>query len=242
MTGETDGPIGSISIAAALEQLGKETIIISDVYSKKILESGIKTREINTKLEIIPYESPENFSEELLSKYNPTHLLAIERPGKALDGCYYSMRGENLSDLIPDTDIIFEKAIKRGIVTITVGDGGNELGMGKLLPINSINSKVDYIGASKVADYQILAGVSNWGGHGLTTVLSILSNQILLHGKDTEIKLLKEMVKCGAVDGCTKKKELTVDGLSLEENLDILKKLNDIIEKTLDTRQLELAT
>lgn len=242
LTGETDGPIGALSIASALERLGKKAVIISDIYSKKILEAGIKAGNINAKLEIVPYKNPEIISETLLNKYNPTHLIAIERPGKANDKCYYSMRGEDLRDLIPNTDILFEEAVKRKITTIAIGDGGNELGMGGLAFLETINCKENSIWARSIADYQILCGVSNWGGYGLVAVLSIMSGQALLHDRNSEIKLLEEIVSCGSVDGYTKKKELTVDGLSLEENLAILEKLNNIVEKGIELDSVEIAT
>ena len=38
------------------------------------------------------------------------------------------------------------------------------------------------------------------------------------------------MLEAGAVDGCTKKSAMTVDGLRLEDNLEILESLRNIVK------------
>lgn len=238
LTGETDGPIGAISLASALEELGKKVILVTDEYSKDMLYNCCLVKGIVAPIEIVPYKESEEFCSELLEKYSPSHVVAIERPGRSNDGNCYSMRGENLSDIVPNTDVLFEKSKKLGITTLAVGDGGNEVGMGKVSSFvrDSVN-KGSQISAVISVDYLVVAGVSNWGGHALTAALSILSGTMLLHDSKTEKQLLKSMVEAGAVDGCTKKSTLTVDGLSLEENLKILDSLRNVVEEVLNGRR-----
>ena len=223
LAGETDGPLGAVSLAGALEHLGKEVVLITDEYSKSIMYSCWKVKELNCTIEIIPAGSESLFCKRLLKKYKPTHVIAIERPGRGTDGCCYSMRGENLTDIVPNTDILFEEANNQGVITIAVGDGGNEVGMGKISPyiIDSLYNGRK-IGAAVITNFLIIAGVSNWGGHALSAALSILTKTMLLHDANTEEKLLESIVEAGAVDGCTKERMMTVDGLSLEDNLNIL--------------------
>jgi hypothetical protein len=236
LTGETDGPIGAISLAGALESLGKKVVLITDIYSKDILQQGLKARGLKTAVEIILHEKAEEFSKQLLIKYCPSHIVAIERCGRAIDGKCYSMRGEDLSDIVPNTDVIFEKARKKGVVTIAVGDGGNEIGMGKVRAdiIDSVY-KGRKICAVFSTDFLIVAGVSNWGGHALTAALSLKTNKMLLHDVTAETHILKSIVNAGAVDGCTKKRELTVDGLSLGDNLGVLERLKKTVEFAMQT-------
>ena len=231
LTGETDGPIGALSLAGALEHLGKKVILITDEYSESLLYSCRKVRGLICPIEIIPAGSESLFCKRLLKKYKPTHVIAIERPGRTADGCCYSMRGEDLSDIVPNTDILFEEANNRGVITIAVGDGGNEVGMGKIRTyvIDSVYNG-EKICAAVITDFLIIAGVSNWGGHALSAALSILTKIMLLHDKETEEKLLESIVEAGAVDGCTKKRTMTVDGLSLEDNLNILDLLRNTVE------------
>lgn len=231
LTGETDGPVGAVSLAGALEGLGKKVILVTDEYSKSILYSCREVKSLTCPIETIPADSESMFYQELLNKYNPTHVIAIERPGRASDGRCYSMKGEDLSDIVPNTDILFEEADNQGIITIAVGDGGNEVGMGKIKSyvINFVNNGKKICAAVKT-DFLIVAGVSNWGGHALSAALSILARIMLLHDTETEVKLLESIVEAGAVDGCTKKRTTTVDGLSLEDNLNILALLRNTVE------------
>lgn len=232
MAGETDGPVGAVSLAGALEQLGKKAVLITDKYSEDILHSCIAVKKLSCPTEIISVGYERLFCVRMLEKYRLTHMVAIERPGRAMDGRCYSMKGEDLSDIVPNTDILLEAGHKQGAVTIAVGDGGNEAGMGKIgsYVASSVNNGKK-ICAALTSDFLISAGVSNWGGHALTAALSVMTGVMLLHDAATEVKLLESIVKAGAVDGLTKQGEMTVDGLSLEANLDILKLLRSVAEK-----------
>ncbi len=143
----------------------------------------------------------------------------------------YSMRGQAISDIAPDMDNLFKEAKIRGLSTIGIGDGGNEIGMGKIKDYVMKNiPKGNIIAAYFATDYLILAGVSNWGAHALVAAMSILLEKDLLYNIETGVELLKTMVDSGAVDGLSKKRMLTVDGLSLEYNIKILKNIKQVVE------------
>jgi hypothetical protein len=184
---------------------------------------------MNSTLEIISHDNAKHLSKEVIRKYNPSHVLAIERPGRAFDGNCYSMRGEVLTDLVPNSDLLFIEAKKKNITTIAIGDGGNEMGMNKVRRevVKNVNNG-DKICSVTSADCLIVAGVSNWGGYAISAALSLLSNRMLLHESPLERDLLKKIVSVGAVDGCTKESTYTVDGLSLEENLNVFNQIKKI--------------
>jgi len=241
LIGETDGPMGAASLANALLQLGKDIVFITDEYSEGLLAACCKVLKISAPINKVPFEGADAFCRELIEAHSPSHIVAIERPGRALDGRCYSMRGEDISSYVPNTDELFIEAKKRGIVTIAVGDGGNEMGMGKIKEIiNKLVTNGEKISAVTESDYLIIAGVSNWGGHGLAAALSILTSKILLHDEGEEYAMLKAMVEAGAVDGCSKKSECTVDGLSLEINLGVLQRLRHMISAALETTAEEV--
>ncbi len=230
--GETDGPLGSLSIGKALEDLGKEVVFVTDKYSHHLLEEGKKLLGIKGKVEMVPYDKAAIFSRDLFDEFQPDHFLAIERPGKAANGNFHSMRGEDLSDLIPATDVLMLTAMEKGIKTTAIGDGGNELGMGKIK--DQIIEHVKYgnlIVAELASDNLIVAGVSNWGGHGLAAGLSIITGKDLLYDKEMEKKALETIVAAGSVDGCTKENVATVDGISLEKNLNVIEGMKNIIKE-----------
>lgn len=234
MTGETDGPPGAIALASALEGMGKRTVIVTDEYSRGIVVSGLLSRGAGTPVEAVPAGSTCAFCDGLLERYAPSHVIAVERPGRAKDGRCYSMRGEDLSDIVPDTDVLFKKARARKLTTIAVGDGGNEVGMGKVRShITGAVSLGEKISAQFAADYLVVAGVSNWGAYALAAALSLLSRRLLLHDTPAEARLLDSIVRAGAVDGCTGESAPTVDGLSLAENLEIHEMLKKTVELAL---------
>ncbi len=230
MKGETDGPIGAVSLANSLVQLGKDIIFITDEYAFDLVSVCCNVLNLEVPIEVIPQTAAEETCRHLLQLYAPSHIVTVERPGRAADGRCYSMRGEDITQLVPNTDPLFLLAEEKGIVSIAVGDGGNEMGMGRIKDaIYALVANGEKIAAVTSAKYLIIAGVSNWGGHGIAAALSILATKQLLHDIEAEVKMLKEMVAVGAVDGCSKKRECTVDGLSLQNNLAILKGLREIV-------------
>lgn len=62
------------------------------------------------------------------------------------------------------------------IATIGIGDGGNEIGMGKVhqMVVDGINNG-QHIATTVATDHLITSGVSNWGGSALVAALAILS-------------------------------------------------------------------
>src|SRR5258705_140784 len=66
----------------------------------------------------------------LVGSERPTHLVAIERPGRARDGTYRNMRGADVSAWNARIDELFVRPGR--VTTVGVGDGGNEIGMGNV--------------------------------------------------------------------------------------------------------------
>lgn len=69
------------------------------------------------------------------------HVIAIERSGRAADGNFYSMRAVDMSSLCAPIDDIFVRATALQIASTGVGDGGNELGMGKVSALMTTKHK-----------------------------------------------------------------------------------------------------
>ena len=216
MVGETDGPPGALALTDALNRLGKEVLLLTDDFSVPLLEAGAAAAGWQPRLKTInlPQDEANITIDETITHFSPTHVVAIERPGNAVDGHRYSMRGERLDDLVASADRLFVTRQNRNYVTLAIGDGGNELGLGGLR--DELSGRVPHgelIFSTTVADHVIAAGISNWGAYALTAALSLLSGQRLIHPPNHERLVLEAMVNAGAVDGCTKRGELSVDGL-----------------------------
>jgi hypothetical protein len=235
MIGETDGPSGTLALADALRQLGKDVILVTDRYSSGLLAAGAKIFGAPFPIHVLSLLQNEADHEirELLSSFSPTQVVAIERPGNALDGHRYSMRGEMLDDLVPAADHLLEPPYPRAFRTIGIGDGGNELGLGSLR--DALQARVlhgELIFCATPADYVIPAGISNWGAFALVAALSLLSGKQLMRPPEHERTVLQALLSAGAVDGFTRQQTLSVDGLPWE---DYASTIADIYEETRTT-------
>jgi hypothetical protein len=233
MIGETDGPSGTLALADALRQLGKDVVLVTDRHSSGLLDAGARVYGTPFTTHSLSLEQATADREilDLLSSFSPTEVVAIERPGSALDGHRYSMRGEILDDLVPAADRLLEPGFARSYRTIAIGDGGNELGFGRLR--DALKGRVahgELIFCATPADYLIPAGISNWGAHALVAALSLLAGRCLLHPPARELAVLEALVASGAVDGCTRKNEISVDELPWLEYASVI---TDIPEETL---------
>lgn len=220
MSGETDGPPGTLALADALRQLGKEVVLVSDNFSAPLLAAGsdIYGSGISVALLELPQESADATIDALLARFAPTHVVAVERPGNAVDGHRYSMRGEILDDLVASADRLLAPPGERNFTTLAVGDGGNELGLGGLR--EALSARINQgrtIFCATAADHVVPAGISNWGAYALAAALSLLAGQRLIRTPAHERAVLAAMVAAGAVDGCTRQRALSVDGLAWDE-------------------------
>ncbi len=208
--GETDGPSGAKVVGEALRELGIEVDYITDEQNAPLFKA----------IGLDPLLDPPDY----LDKAQPTHLLAIERVGRGLDGRYRNMRGDDITATTAPLDLLFLEGSQRGLTTIGIGDGGNEIGMGKVFADTLATvPQGPEIATIVRTDFCIAAGVSNWGAYGLAGALSVLAKRDLLPSAGEVADDIELMVaKGGAVDGVTHRRECTVDGLALPHSLRML--------------------
>lgn len=202
-------------------------------------------------LAVSPFGDPwdaylKNEWQNFVSNFRLTHLVALERPGPAHTPAslrsqgiaadardiavvlpadqhdrYHTMRGRDITEMMSPAHLLFEHRTPR-IATIGIGDGGNEIGMGKIRwDIIQRNIPNGGLVACRIAtDDLLVAGVSNWGAYALATGVRLLRGHEPrsagnLYDVAEEERLLAIMVKEGPlVDGVTAKPTATVDGLT----------------------------
>ena len=222
-TGETDGPLGAANLAFAFESIGVPVWLLTDEEAYWVVNAAVTRRGCKCRPLMLPKYEADEFIAAQLDAIKPSHVLTIERPGKARDGHYHNMRGGIIDAMFVDASSIIEAARERGITTVSIGDGGNEIGMGALAEtIEKYVPHGEAICAREVADIALISGVSNWWGWGVSALLSRMYGINLLPSDDMERGMLHEMVLAGSVDGCTKKPEETVDNLPMEVHLGVL--------------------
>jgi hypothetical protein len=254
--GETDGPLGALFLARALTPLGVRVALLTDDFCRRALAAGLRACELAAKVPVLTLPAPERpWDPVLIHDFRPTHLLALERVGpshtpgsidgqpgedKALadflrevpkehHGRCHTMRGVDITDSMSPAHRLFEDA--SGVTTIGIGDGGNEIGMGKISwEVIRRNVPGGGIVACRVpTNYLIVAGISNWGAYGLAAGVWALGNRRMpenLLDIARERKLLEIMVENGPlVDGVTGQQTPTVDGLPFEQYAEVLSRL-----------------
>jgi hypothetical protein len=260
-TAETDGPPGAAVLGRALRQLGADVEYVTDDVTAPVLSATLAA--LGEPADVMRYPDDAGAACAVLARARPTHLVAIERPGRAHDGVYRNMRGDDVSAWNAPIDELFLVAQRtrvrshghleqatfgtsrargpryntnrprgprynkpRGprynkspnrVITIGVGDGGNEIGMGNVRARLAHGGALAKRIASTVrVDHLVVAGVSNWGAYGITAHLGRLAGRPLLHTAEDERRLVTACVDAGACDGVTRRREPTVDGLSLD--------------------------
>jgi hypothetical protein len=224
---ETDGPPGAASLARALRLLGRPVSFVTDAVTVPPLEAALKA--LGEPVSIVTFHASTStagtVARRLLAEHAPSHLVAIERPGRARDGDYRSARAESIRDWNGPLDALF-LVPRRRMVTIGVGDGGNEIGMGNVRSRIVRASPLARAIASVVkVDHLVVAGTSNWGAYGIVAELSRLAGRDLVHSAAEERRMIEACVEAGAVDGITRRHEPTVDGLPLEAHVGMLELL-----------------
>jgi hypothetical protein len=163
-----------------------------------------------------------------------TEFRRLVPPGRQ-DRCF-TMRGRDITANMSPAHLLFEAAPKAKPpgVTIGIGDGGNEIGMGKI-PWDVIRRNIpngELVACRVPTDQLIVCGVSNWGAYGLAVGTSVLRGQKLqpeFFDPEREREVLRIMVEKGPlVDGVTAQPTVSVDGLTFEQYVEPLVKIGNL--------------
>jgi hypothetical protein len=223
---ETDGPPGTASLGRALRLLGAEVTYITDAAALPPLQAALGALGEPTPIVTFHVAGDARLTaRRLLAEHAPTHLISVERPGRTGTGDYLSMRGESVREWNAPLDALFLEASRR-VITVGVGDGGNEIGMGALRArLAGAGPRIRKVASVVSARHPVVAGVSNWGAYGIVVELSRLARRPLLHTGEEERRMIEACVKAGAVDGITRKHEATVDALPVEAHVGMVELL-----------------
>lgn len=143
-------------------------------------------------------------------------------PPEARNRCH-NVRGQVIDEHTADIHQLFEQVgrYRPEAKTIGIGDGGNEIGMGAVL-WEELHRRLEGEHAARIpcriaADWNIIAGTSNWGGYALAAAVLLLRDAVdVLRDwtAEQQLAVLRHLVEHGpAVDGMTARREPTVDSL-----------------------------
>ncbi|MCR4443151.1 MAG: DUF4392 domain-containing protein [Peptococcaceae bacterium] len=250
---ETDGPPGAVALARAVRiALKAIPIIVTDAQliegiKKVAIGAGMQVidpelgkialeRNSTPTVSIIPFpldhENGKIEAERLVEKWKPAACVAIERGGMNSAGRIHTMMGIDYSDSVAKIDHLFIKAREKGCVTIGIGDGGNELGMGKI--VETVRAEVprgakcncpcgEGIAAATDVDVLIASTMSNWGAYAICALIAAKTGiMAAMNDEVKEERVLREAADAGLHDAVGGLVEPGVDGAGLKVQLAIV--------------------
>lgn len=243
--GETDGPLGVTAVARMLaEGLGAVPIILTEEdyvgnVEATAVATGLGVRSVDEAAKVgyttavVPFpaeaEAAKQKARQLLDDLQPKAVIAVEKLGPNAAGVTHSATGMPASPDRAQIEHLISLAHDRGILTIGVGDNGNEIGFGliqeavwEFKPFGRTCQCPCGQGMATVVptDVLVVAGTSNWGGYAIEACLAALVGKPeLIHSARVESLMLEENVRTGGVDGSTGRQLLQVDGTSQEVQL-----------------------
>ena len=145
---ETDGPVGVAALARSLDLslhavpvILTEDILVDNLaktteaagmivcHTEDELRRGGRGRKAMVMGYPIDHKEAQRRACEILDRLNPKAVIAVERPGWNEKHIHHSGMGYDISPVTAKLDYLYEEAKARGILTIGVGDLGNEMGM-----------------------------------------------------------------------------------------------------------------
>ena len=262
--GENDGPSGAAAIARALVlarnatcvMLCEETLLpairnvcqAAGLFPVTLEQAAIaRTDKSLATIVMLPYatndEAGKAQASQLLDELKPDLLFSTERVGRNEHGVYHSMRGIDYGMGRSRVDFLFDEALTRGIPVVAVGDGGNEIGMGKVA--DHVKAHVPYgdtcqcgcgggIGAVTSCDVLVTAACSNWGCTAIAAAMAARAGDAkLLHSPDREALLLDSMVANGLINSTHGIVDDSVDGFPRQSHIAVAELCLTIVSRAL---------
>lgn len=223
-SGEQDGPVGAATLARALVlAFGAKPVIVTDPVNADICRAALRgaglyasgleqAMRLPTTAAVIAFPiDPDEAAQagrRLIADLNPKAFVTIERPGANEKGHYHSAGGRNFTDHCAKLDLMLEEARRMGILTIGIGDGGNEIGCAMIR-----DTVIEYVpkanpchcpcGGSVVpaaqTDVFVMAAISNWGAYGIEANLATLVKRPdVLHDREIDARVHRLCADAGA--------------------------------------------
>lgn len=260
-SGETDGPPGAASLARAITLgLGGRPILVSDQRKLPpvaascraaglVVDDARTLRARHGAAAVLPISvedaAARDQAQALLDDWDPQAVIAIEVLGPNARGEFHSLQGMNVSPDSPKVHHLFALAAERGILTVGVGDGGNEIGCGviyeetrRIMPAGGSCRCPCRDGMATVvgADVLVIGTTSNWAAYGIGASLALLLRDPgLLQDSATERRVIEQCAFSGATDGMSGMAVPWVDGTSLEVQQAVVTMLGMIVSNGLRT-------
>ncbi len=254
---ETDGPIGAAVLARALEQcLEVVPLFVTDSRLTHYLdvcgtaagliraseEQALRSKHgqpTASAFAVIPFPASEDeavaAAPALLERTQAPAVVSIELPGKNADGHYYTAKGREIdAQFVVRADTLFAEAKARNLLTVGVGDNGNEVGMGAIRDaVLTLSPIAERYAAATAADVLVAGTNSNWGAYALAASIAAVTRRTDVLPQIDVVRIIEVCAQAGAIDGISSRPEPRVDGTPATMNEWIVALMQTVIEGAL---------
>ncbi len=229
MIAEGDGPIAAATLARAIDVGLEATPIVVceasafEAMKALCLAAGLlpapPEMALGTprKVIVLPFPLDDELGRReavrLLDRFQPKGIIAIEKLAKNEKGVYHNGLGIDVSAVQAKVDHLFYLARDRGIPTIGIGDGGNEIGTACIA--DAVRRYVPTgakcgcpcgsgIAVTTPTDYCVFGSKSNYGGFAVEACLAAgLERPEILHSEAVSRRVYDAGARYGLVDPAT---------------------------------------
>ncbi|MBW2146947.1 MAG: DUF4392 domain-containing protein [Deltaproteobacteria bacterium] len=261
--GETDGPPGVAALARIISYgLHAKPLLLGEKETLGPVEACLKVTGLMVRdpedAMIAPYtamveiyppgeEEGQAKAREIMDRFKPKAIIAAEKIGPNKNGILHSSTGIQCSAPYARIHHLFDLAREQKVLTIGIGDNGNEIGYGTIA--DTVRQHKPYgdvcqceckggIADTTVVDVIIPANISNWGAYGVEACLAaLLKDPDLMHGPEMERRMVEASVKAGACDGAFGMLRLMVDGLPMEFHMSFVHLLQAMVQNKFKVRK-----
>lgn len=263
---ESDGPPGAASLGMALHraknsvpiflverQLVESMCTVATAAGFRILSADQALAAAQSRAPLhaaavqdfpINFREAEKAADHLLDSLPVGAVVVIEKGGVNEKGIIHTSRGDDTTEHMAKADVLVRKASERGLLTLGIGDGGNEIGMGVIA--ESLRSWLPYgktcrchCGAGIIpvtkTDLLVTAAVSNWGAYGVAAMIALLvGRREIFHSPEMEDRILKSCIRAGLIDGGSGYVSGGADALGVSVHTSLVVLLGELVQKGID--------
>ena len=263
-TAEQDGPVGTATLARALVLgIGARPVIVTDpagieVCAAALRGAGLHVRSVDDALALpttaavvafpLAWNEAQDAAGKMLGTLRPAALVAVERPGANDQRQYHAAGGQSITEHCAKIDVLFDAARARGLLTIGIADGGNEIGSGAIR--DAILNIVPHArkcacpcGGSIVptvpTDLLVTAAISNWGAYAVEAAMALLLGRPeVMHPREVDARTHELCAAAGANNDGPGLLDVGADALPAPLHGHVVDLLGTIVRNGLDFGRL----
>ncbi|MCR4398796.1 MAG: DUF4392 domain-containing protein [Firmicutes bacterium] len=235
--GESDGPLGAVVLGRSLGLNGASVTYLVEPEVTGVMEGLAKVLGTDCRCTALSRED-EAFNTSLAAEFDAA--VFIEKIGASPKGVYHLVTGTARPKYDSSVVGFLEEMSRAEKPTIGIGDGGNEIGFGriykaarKIVPYGTecLCPEREGIVTSMATQLVFPACTSNIGAYAICAALALVTGRRdLLHTPAAETRLIAATVPLNSIDGGSGMARKYVDGIPSSVNAAIVEVMRGMVE------------